>query len=223
MVFGYLADVVDGSDNNLGVYQHAESLLLHLKNLRPQIESRPLIFVGHSLGGLVIKQTLVLSSHRPMDLGILSSTKAVLFFGTPHRGSHVLEKAIPKIGLSLAKVMNRQIPAEVKSVLQPRTNQSFIANSDFMKVKGRITIINFYEQLNTPGLGTLVVDKDSAVFDSETAENIPLSRSHHQMVKYTSAEDDIYRVLYQTLQRLITGALADVDDEEYESKCFRPL
>jgi hypothetical protein len=38
MVFGYLADVVDGSDNNLGVYQHAESLLLHLKNLRPQIE-----------------------------------------------------------------------------------------------------------------------------------------------------------------------------------------
>jgi hypothetical protein len=34
MVFGYLADIVDGSNNSLGVYQHAESLLLHLKNLR---------------------------------------------------------------------------------------------------------------------------------------------------------------------------------------------
>jgi hypothetical protein len=91
-----------------------------------------------------------------MDLHVLSSTKAVLFLGTPHRGSYLLEKSMPKIGLSLAKAMNREIPVEVKSMLQPRTNESFIANSDFMRIKGPISIINFYEQLKTPGLGALV-------------------------------------------------------------------
>lgn len=40
MVFGYLADVAAGSSNPLGVYQHAESLLLHLKNSRVGPEVR---------------------------------------------------------------------------------------------------------------------------------------------------------------------------------------
>ena len=34
MVFGYVADISSGATNALGVYQHAESLLLHLKNNR---------------------------------------------------------------------------------------------------------------------------------------------------------------------------------------------
>ncbi len=34
MTFGYLADFDGGSTNRLGVHQHAESLLMHLKNHR---------------------------------------------------------------------------------------------------------------------------------------------------------------------------------------------
>ncbi len=33
-LFGYVADVADGSSNVQGAYQHAEVLLLHLKNNR---------------------------------------------------------------------------------------------------------------------------------------------------------------------------------------------
>ncbi|KAK3381213.1 hypothetical protein B0H63DRAFT_370908, partial [Podospora didyma] len=63
MVFGYLADTNSGSTNCLGVYQHGESLLAHLKNFRRRSEQRPLVFCGHSFGGLVIKQALTISSH----------------------------------------------------------------------------------------------------------------------------------------------------------------
>jgi hypothetical protein len=38
MVFGYVADISAGASNKLGVYQHAESLLLHLKNNRLKSE-----------------------------------------------------------------------------------------------------------------------------------------------------------------------------------------
>jgi hypothetical protein len=38
MVFGYIADLSTGSSNVLGVSQHGESLLLHLKNNRVTTE-----------------------------------------------------------------------------------------------------------------------------------------------------------------------------------------
>lgn len=38
MVFGYVADISAGATNTLGVYQHAEGLLLHLKNNRDEPE-----------------------------------------------------------------------------------------------------------------------------------------------------------------------------------------
>jgi hypothetical protein len=40
MVFGYLADVAAGSSNSLGVYQHAQSLVLQLKNNRTGVKVR---------------------------------------------------------------------------------------------------------------------------------------------------------------------------------------
>lgn len=45
MVFGYLADIDNGSTNMLGVHQHAESLLMHLKNNRmdTQVHNLPTI------------------------------------------------------------------------------------------------------------------------------------------------------------------------------------
>ncbi|KAI0882898.1 uncharacterized protein GGS22DRAFT_169040 [Annulohypoxylon maeteangense] len=56
-LFGYIADVQNGSGNSMGAQQHAESLLLHLRNNRIKQQSkRPIVFIGHSFGGQVIKQ-----------------------------------------------------------------------------------------------------------------------------------------------------------------------
>jgi tetratricopeptide (TPR) repeat protein len=50
---------------------------------------RPLFFIGHSLGGLLIKQVLRVSgdSLNPRQKEVLQSTRAVLFLATPHAGS----------------------------------------------------------------------------------------------------------------------------------------
>jgi hypothetical protein len=56
-------------------------------------QTRPIIFICHSLGGLVVKDALVkAASHdshkRDHDLALIGRhTKGVLFLGTPHRGS----------------------------------------------------------------------------------------------------------------------------------------
>ncbi|KAJ9157383.1 hypothetical protein NKR23_g717 [Pleurostoma richardsiae] len=53
---------------------------------------RPLIFVAHSLGGIVVKEMLSNSDTSPdRDLkNVVESTTAVIFLGTPHRGSQDL-------------------------------------------------------------------------------------------------------------------------------------
>jgi len=50
---------------------------------------RPLFFVGHSLGGLVVKQILRSSSDAGAATpkgGVFANTRAVLFLATPHQG-----------------------------------------------------------------------------------------------------------------------------------------
>ena len=53
-----------------------------------QASSRPIIFVAHSLGGLVVKQALVeaAQSNSKHDQSILQSCVGLLFFGVPNRG-----------------------------------------------------------------------------------------------------------------------------------------
>lgn len=87
---------------------------------------------------------------------VFESTKAIFFLGTPHRGSHVLEKIIPQLGLKLAKLVNMSIPQSVNDVLKPRADDAFFMNTNFVKIGGRIAIVNFYEQMALPGLNDLV-------------------------------------------------------------------
>jgi alpha-beta hydrolase superfamily lysophospholipase len=125
---------------------------MHIDRLWQQ-QKRPLVLVGHSMGGIVIKQALVTSASQD---NILSSTKLIVFLGTPHRGSHLLDKSFSRVYLSMMKLGNKEIPKNIKTVLQPRGSESFAVNSDFMRVKGNIHIVNFYEQVPTQGIQDLV-------------------------------------------------------------------
>lgn len=54
------------------------------------------------------------------------------------------------------KLTNKEVPKNLKTVLTPRGDESFVVNSDFMRVKGHIAIVNFYEQLPTGIIQDLV-------------------------------------------------------------------
>jgi hypothetical protein len=71
------------------LYSHSNILLKLLQSERPASENgRPIIFVGHSLGGIIIKSALIHASKLKGNYrDIYSSTIGVLFFGTPHQGT----------------------------------------------------------------------------------------------------------------------------------------
>lgn len=50
-------------------------------------DERPIIFVAHSLGGLVCEQALLSCRNVSARLRVLDATKAIMFLGTPHSGA----------------------------------------------------------------------------------------------------------------------------------------
>lgn len=68
--------------------------VLHQSRAGDQERQRPLIMVGHSLGGLVIKQALVLANHGENFKDIRLATSGIIFLGTPHEGSSAAEYGI---------------------------------------------------------------------------------------------------------------------------------
>ena len=53
-------------------------------------DGRPIVFICHSLGGIIVKKAMVLAHERSSEVDfkdILDNTKAMTFLSVPHRGS----------------------------------------------------------------------------------------------------------------------------------------
>ncbi|KAK0708682.1 hypothetical protein B0H67DRAFT_457434, partial [Lasiosphaeris hirsuta] len=80
-----------GSATQAGIREHAEELLMVLQNAKEDnVDAliRPVVFVGHSLGGLIIKHALYLAE-RKLDSKykwLWEASRGVMFFSTPHYG-----------------------------------------------------------------------------------------------------------------------------------------
>lgn len=201
MTFGYNARFEVGNSNLLGVRQHAEALLLAIRNKRPGPQRhRPLLFICHSLGGLVVKQALIMSSKKENFQHIYESTRTIFFFGTPHRGSRTIGgRARVTLVEHLARVAGYAVPPEIRNVLEPGSKELFAINDDYSDIKRDISVVNFYEGKATEGLSDLVVDFDSAIMHLPGEDNICLMRTHQELVRYDSPDDDIYVTVVETL------------------------
>jgi hypothetical protein len=92
ITYGYDTGVV-ASDNNQGVHELAHTLLdgLAIFRQRTQTQQRPLLFVCHSLGGVVLKEALVMASKATEEkhknlLEVMTRTYGLVFMGVPNLG-----------------------------------------------------------------------------------------------------------------------------------------
>ncbi|PTB44688.1 hypothetical protein M441DRAFT_24809 [Trichoderma asperellum CBS 433.97] len=72
-----------------GIKEQALNLLhcLHSKR-NGALETRPIIFIAHSMGGILVKEALAISFHDSQLYSMLwIFTYSIVFFGVPHRGS----------------------------------------------------------------------------------------------------------------------------------------
>lgn len=123
------------------VYDIASDFLKNLEAERRSQPSRPLVFVAHSLGGIVVKEALRRShsfeSHHNHLRQIYESTAAILFFGTPHGGAdprglleHIAEKVVKVAGFTVnEQIVNTLLPTserlrELRDEFAPMARQN---------------------------------------------------------------------------------------------------
>ena len=171
----------------------------------------PLIFVTHSMGGLVAKKACVLGQNDEHYKALVRSISAIIFLSTPHRGTN------------LAETLNRILVASFQSARNFITdlNRSSVAleeiNEQFRHIAPRLSIWSFYETLPTP-IGPrkiMVLEKDSAILGYSKEISRPLNADHHGVCKYSSPEDANYVSVRNALGTLVeeiarkVGASAD--------------
>lgn len=152
--FGYDADVAGWwtpkSASRIG--NHAEDLLSALSRFRQRTgsEQRKLIFVMHSLGGLVVQNALDLSRSSPEAYRqkLETFTVGLAFMGTPHFGTKKatwagylasLASTVKSMNPDIVKVLDRD--SEVLSVIQKKFHEILRLRPD------NIDITCFYETI----------------------------------------------------------------------------
>ena len=93
MIFGY-DSAVAFSKSVARIEDKALELPNHLSAKRPPATpgapSKPIVFLCHSLGGIMGKRALILAHERDSNLNykeILDNTRGIAFMGVPHQGS----------------------------------------------------------------------------------------------------------------------------------------
>ncbi|KAF6805429.1 hypothetical protein CSOJ01_09504 [Colletotrichum sojae] len=101
---------------------HARRLMQSLAIKRTSCRERPLIFVAHSLGGLIVKRMLLLTENENY-MHIANFTWGVIFFGTPHRGSNDAVRVA--FAVTALNVLGRRPNDTLIQQLQP-TNETVV-------------------------------------------------------------------------------------------------
>jgi ankyrin repeat protein len=203
-----------GATNKSTVFSHGKDLLFALgREMKP---GRPVIFVAHSLGGIVVKEMLAHSSaSAEMELkNVVESTAAVIFLGTPHRGSLELA-ALGEWARGLVSALRMETNASILNALGLRTTDLERAQEAFSALwqKYDFRVKTFQEGLTWTGvnlgvLGSKVVpDYSSAIGDvREHAETI--EANHMEMCRFAGIEDPNYRKVSGEIKSIYAAIVA---------------
>jgi hypothetical protein len=207
LTYGYDAYIIRksvASSNRL--IDYAADLLADLTSDRDSCHatSRPLIFVAHSLGGLICKKSILLSRNNPeIHLqGVFNALKGVIFLGTPHKGAWIADWAkIPASAMGCLKSTNTKLLdiLHTRSELLESIQIDFVHMVRQLREQGRsLEITCFFEELPTSGVGK-IVSKDSASLEGYASHSI--HANHRDMVKFVTAEQNGFKRVLGELTR----------------------
>jgi hypothetical protein len=212
------------SVSQASVFQHAEDLLSDLAACRstPASAQRPLIFVAHSLGGIVVKDALSLSRLERTHLNeILPATAGVLFLGTPHRGSKAA--SIGKIAFELSKLFFKEPNVQVLRALEMNSEVLTRIGRSFEQIlaDGNIQIHSFSEEIKTKGL--MIVDSFSSTTGHVMETRGTIHANHRNMTKFASEDDIGFKRVSAVLQRWEDGISGRSSSFRDYKKCLESL
>ncbi|KAL8934165.1 MAG: hypothetical protein Q9216_006041 [Gyalolechia sp. 2 TL-2023] len=223
LVYGYDAGVTsftDGASKDK-IHNHAEQLIAALQSNRRirKATERPIVWIAHSLGGLVVKRALIYSSEirgiKTEHLrSVFVSTYGILFLGTPHHGSDIAQW-----GNRLEWICSVMLPKKVVDT-QPqlvdalkKDNETLqVIDRQFIQIMSRFHIYFFHEGKPTNLKGTLrfIVDETSASPTVQDVERAVIQADHSHMCKFENENAPGFDLVVEGIQRYAEQAPATI-------------
>lgn len=183
------------SKKEMDLHERASSLVEHM--VAHGLGTRPIIFVCHSLGGLLAKEMFrACCEAQDEDWNALGSQlKLTAFLATPHKGA------------ALAAILKNLIPRASSSFIDALSNNSgFLTNlnNGYRDLAGKagMTTIAYYEKFKTKN-AALVVSADSADPGCTKTRPIPVDADHIGICKPASKDAPVYLSLLRHVKKVL--------------------
>ncbi|KAL8294757.1 hypothetical protein RB600_000626 [Gaeumannomyces tritici] len=198
---------------------------------------RPIIFIGHSLGGLLIKEALVRTRNLSNDAysNLSKACFGMLLFGVPNLGLRN-DQLMTLVRGQPNESLIRDLLVDNDS--EPSTFLKRLADQFSICCKGHYRVVTFYERMLSPtlkeedgkwektGPSSLLVTMKSATSTGLVAvadeDNLPLRRDHSGLVKYESKNQGDYTVVAERIRRFVHDAKLEVARRFAEHNLYQP-
>lgn len=175
------------------LYGKANILLEQLRSSRARKSSRelPIVFVGHGLGALVVKQALISSTEEPRYRELALYTSTLVLLGAPHRAT--AESSWEHICLRLVLASNPPPEHCIKLVQRLVVDLDDIS-ARFRTISSSVDLVNLYESSpskdeSNPSRKPLLDTKCSIFGLRDDTGDVPCDCSHDDLWRFV---DDKY-------------------------------
>ncbi|KAI9662268.1 MAG: hypothetical protein M1821_008435 [Bathelium mastoideum] len=217
LAFGYRADVANfwGPASQAGLSAHASNLVGHLVGLREDTDSeeRRIVFVVHSLGGLVVERALQVSESNaePYLCQIERCTHGILFLGTPHKGSDLAPFAA-SVARATGHLRNR-VNHQILDMLKRESQMLADLDEWFYQwlrrrkeqTSNNVHVTCFWEELELPVVGRVVTEESATI---RGYPHYSIAANHMDITKFASKADAGYTSIRRELRRWIKPLLS---------------
>ncbi|KAJ4328989.1 hypothetical protein N0V84_000561 [Fusarium piperis] len=217
----------------------ASTLLDGLDGIRKDSNtSNPIVFIGHSMGGLVIAKAIcIVESRKNVYPHLFEDIAGCAVFGTPFKGAEAASMAamLSYIG----EKMDKAEPSKLLELMRPDDEGLTELRRDFVRAVGelnpKIGLFGFWEEHKTQmsdlsGVPEFIkrlqiplpkkiaefVTRDSAILDC--MDSMGLAANHRDLVKFESSKDLRYALVRSPLKRLINGAALVVKNRRQSTR-----
>lgn len=178
---------------------------------------RPLFLIGHSIGGIILKRAVLLSSSgcwKGVE-AIYQSLKLAIFFGTPNAGSQLsrqwrvsfLRKAYALVVLGSIGTYNKIVrETTLNGGLNGDPIQLLDLADDFAQVgsllDGTLEVYSFFETRIL--LGTLIVEENAAKLHVDGERDLPVPGADHiSLVRYADENNAAFQTILARIRVVI--------------------
>jgi protein SERAC1 len=229
ITYGYDADIVKlfGRVEKGTIFDRSKAMIQAIHRIRRDHYQRPLLFVAHSLGGILVKDGLCWAKAQAGFSAVkvnevYSATKGVIFLGTPHRGASGQYATVGEQLRRLVKIAGQESDPYLLAGLKSDSEGLTRISESFHLLADDKTFLIFSFVESKPlsavkGMG-FVVDRNSGYMGlaREAQDEIP-DADHREMARFSSKDEEGYKKVEDAVGHCIDFATEKADDDDWVS------